>query len=66
VLIQALGPIGELVHVQLAEHDAARGDEPGDHGGVLVGHPVREDLRSPGGLDALGAVEILEPDRHAV
>jgi len=66
VLIQALRTIGELVHVELAKHDATRCGEPGDDGGILVGHPVREDLRSPGGLDPFGAVEVLEPDGHAV
>ena len=54
----------ELVHVRLAEQPRARVAEPA-HRGRRVRRPVAlEDPRAGGGLDALGAEEVLDRDRQ--
>ena len=64
--IETFGPIGELVHIELAQGDGAGAREPRDDSGILVGHPVGEKPGAARGLHAFGAVEILESHGHPV
>ncbi len=56
---------GELVVVELAQHDGAGVPEVGADGRFIGGREAVEDLRAGGGADALGAEEILVAERQA-
>ena len=57
---------GELGRDGLAEHDASRLLEEGDGCGVVLRDEAFVDLGAPGGLDALGVEDVLDPERDAV
>ena len=56
---------GELVHVELAEHDRAVGPEIGGHGRLVDRLEAVEDVARRLGVDALGAEQVLDAERHA-
>jgi hypothetical protein len=60
------GPVGELVGVELAEHDRACLSVAGDDGSILGGDEVLEHPRTGGGPHAPGPVKILVADGDAV
>src|SRR5436309_2370392 len=66
VRVEPFGPVGELHHVQLAQHDRSRLLQPPDDGRIGLGHAVGQDLRAARGAHPRGVVEILEGDRNAV
>jgi hypothetical protein len=57
---------GELVGGELAEEHGSGLRQPGGDGRVPLRHMVFEDARMRGRADALGRVDVLEPDRDAV
>ncbi len=65
-LVDGVGPRAELGRVGLAEHDRARRLQPHDDLGVFGGHVILEQRRAPGGADARGRREVLDPDRNPV
>jgi hypothetical protein len=56
---------GELVHVELAEHDRAVGPEIGGDGGFVARLEAVEHVAAGLGVHALGGVEILDAERDA-
>src|SRR5439155_171814 len=66
VRVEPFGPVGELHHVQLAQHDRSRLLQPPDDGRIGLGRAVGQDLRAARGAHTRGVVEILEGDRNAV
>ena len=64
--VDAGGPEGELVHLQLAHEYGPGAGEPLGHRGVEVGHEAAQYLRSHGSADAPGVVEVLETYRNSV
>ena len=59
------GAHGELVHVGLAQHDAARCLQFFPHGGTVGGDEVLQHPGGAGGLHPFGADVILHRHRHA-
>ncbi len=56
----------ELVHVELAEHHRAVAPEMGGDGRLVGRLEAVEDVAAGLGVDALGGVEVLDPDRQAL
>ena len=57
---------GELVHVELAQHDGAFVPEVLSHGGFVGGCELTEDARAGGRAHACRAVQVLDAKRRAV
>src|ERR1700758_1115212 len=55
---------GELVHVELAERDGARGGEARRHRRLVGRHEAAQDLRGARRLDALRAEDVLDAEGH--
>ena len=55
----------ELVHVQLAEHSGAGGEQIGADRQFVARLEAFEDPAAGGGGDALGGEQVLDPERHA-
>ena len=53
-------PVGQLVQRGLAEQHGAGGLQPLHHGGVVIRHVVRKELRAARGADAPGAKHVLD------
>ena len=66
VRVDALGPVRELVHVELAEHDRPRAREPGHDRRVRGRHRVGQDPRATGRAYALRRIEVLRGPRNSV
>src|SRR4029450_9899382 len=66
VRVKSLGPVRELVHVELAEHDGTGSRQTRDERRAAGGHGISEDLRAAGRANALCRVEVLRRPGHAV
>src|SRR5262245_5288934 len=64
--VEPFGPVRELVHVELAEHDGARARQTRHDRRIPRGYGIGEDLRAAGRADALGRVEVLRRPGHTV
>ena len=64
--VEARPADGELMRGGLAQHDRPRLAQPSDHGGVLLGDVVEQDLGVAGGRQPGHVDDVLHPDRHAV
>src|SRR5690606_33983336 len=58
------GAHGELIHIGLAQHHRAGGEEILHHRGVVGGHKVVEHFRGAAGAHPLGAKDVLVGDGH--
>ena len=57
---------GELIQVQLAQHDRAVAPELGGHGGLIGRREGAQDPAAGGGSHALGAEQVLDPKRNSI
>ena len=66
VIARLIGrPHGELVNVELAEHDRAGRPQIGSHRRLIGWREAVEDVRAGRGADALGREQILDAERDA-